>query len=240
MSENIVVVKNLSKSFGKKIVLSNLNLEIRKGEICAIVGNNGTGKTTLIRMLCNQLKPNEGQILFSKKDIKVGSLIESPGLFGDMTAFNNLKAKALCLGYKYTDEQLNDLLELVSLADTGKKMANKFSMGMKQRLGIALALLGDPEVLILDEPTNSLDPQGINEVRKIIERVNKEKGVTIIISSHILEELYKVATRFCIMHKGEVIKDISIDKLRVECKDMPIDEYYLKTLEDFDKTETGG
>ena len=110
-------------------------------------------------------------------------------------------------------------------------------MGMKQRLGIALALLGDPEILILDEPTNSLDPQGINEVRKLIEKINKEKGVTIIISSHILEELYKVATKFCIIHKKGIIKEIAIDTLREECKDMPIDEYYLKTLEEFDKNE---
>ncbi len=236
MSENLITLKGLSKSFGKKTVLSNLNLEIRKGEIYAIVGNNGAGKTTLIKMLCNQLKPNEGQIVFSKKGIKVGTLIESPGLFGDMTAFNNLKAKALCLGYKYTDEQLNDLLELVSLSDTGKKTANKFSMGMKQRLGIALALVGEPEVLMLDEPTNSLDPQGINEVRKLIEKINKETGVTIIISSHILEELYKVATRFCIIHRGQVIKEIATEDLKEEIGDMHIDDYYLKTLEEFDKT----
>ncbi len=236
MSENLICVRGLTKTFGKKTVLSNLNLEIRKGEIYAIVGNNGAGKTTLIRMLCNQLKQNEGEIVFSKKNLKVGTLIESPGLFGDMTAFNNLKAKALCLGYKYTNEQLNDLLELVSLGDTGKKLVSKFSMGMKQRLGIALALIGDPDVLMLDEPTNSLDPQGINEVRKLIEKINREKGVTIIISSHILEELYKVATRFCIIHRGQVIKEIATEDLKKECDDMRIDEYYLKTLEEFDKT----
>ena len=236
MSENLICVRGLTKTFGKKTVLSNLNLDIKKGEIYAIVGNNGAGKTTLIRMLCNQLKQNEGEIVFSKKNLKVGTLIESPGLFGDMTAFNNLKAKALCLGYKYTNEQLNDLLELVSLGDTGKKLVSKFSMGMKQRLGIALALVGEPDVLMLDEPTNSLDPQGINEVRKLIEKINREKGVTIIISSHILEELYKVATRFCIIHRGQVIKEIATEDLKKECGDMRIDEYYLKTLEDFDKS----
>ena len=236
MSENLICVRGLTKTFGKKTVLSNLNLEIRKGEIYAIVGNNGAGKTTLIRMLCNQLKKNEGEIVFSKKNLKVGTLIESPGLFGDMTAFNNLKAKALCLGYKYTNEQLNDLLELVSLGDTGKKLVSKFSMGMKQRLGIALALIGDPDVLMLDEPTNSLDPQGINEVRKLIEKINREKGVTIIISSHILEELFKVATRFCIIHRGQVIKEIATEDLKEEIGDMHIDDYYLKTLEDFDKS----
>ncbi len=129
-----------------------------------------------------------------------------------------------------------ELLELVSLNDTGKKKVGKFSMGMKQRLGIALALIGDPEVLLLDEPTNSLDPQGINEVRKLIEKINKERGVTIIISSHILEELYKVATRFCIIRSGHIIKEITTRQLKIECGDMRIDDYYIKIIEDFDKS----
>lgn len=234
---SVISIREVNKSFGKKTILSNLNLEINKGEIYAIVGNNGAGKTTLLRMICGQLKPNGGEIVFSDNKTKIGTLIESPGYFKDMTAYDNLKAKALCLGYKYSKQQLLDLLEFVSLKDVDKKKAGKFSMGMKQRLGIALALLGDPEILILDEPTNSLDPQGINEVRKLIEKINKEKGVTIIISSHILEELYKVATKFCIIHKKGIIKEIAIDALKEECKDMPIDEYYLKTLEEYDKNE---
>ena len=232
---NVIEINGITKKFGKKTVLSNLNLQIKKGEICAIVGNNGVGKTTLLRMICGHLKADEGEVAFSDNNSKVGVLIESPGLFGDMSAYDNLKLKALCLGYEHTKEQLLALLELVELKDVGKKSTAKFSMGMKQRLGIALALLGNPEILLLDEPTNGLDPQGINEMRKLIEKINKETGVTIVISSHILEELVKVATRFCIIHNGTIIKDVSISELKEECKDLPIDEFYLKTLEEYDK-----
>lgn len=147
-------VTDLSKAFRQKAVFSNLNLEIERGEIYGLVGNNGSGKTTLLRVIAGMLKQDSGEVCFADKNVKIGVLIENPGLFRDMTAYENLKAKALCIGYNCNTNMLLNLLELVGLGDVGKKLVLKFSMGMKQRLGLALALLGDPDFLVLDEPIN--------------------------------------------------------------------------------------
>lgn len=230
--EEILSIKNLCKSFRKHKVLTSINLSVKKGEIYGVVGNNGAGKTTLFKILCGLLPASGGTVEFSPALTQngVGTLIENAGLFKDMNAFENLKAKALCLGKKYTDAQIDELIRLVGLESAGKKNVLRYSMGMKQRLGIALALIGDPELLILDEPLNNLDPQGIAEVRNLLIRLNKERGITVILSSHILEELVKTATQFCILNDGEFVKQYSTEQLLAECGDRPIDEYYIEIV----------
>jgi len=228
--EKIIEIKNISKKFGKNEVFSNINIDIIKGEIYALVGNNGAGKTTLLKIVCDLLQQNSGKIVL-EKNCRLGCLIESPGVFGDMNAFQNLKAKALSIGFKCKKEYIYDLLKQVGLENVGKKLVAKFSTGMRQRLGIALALLGNPDVLILDEPINGLDPQGILEIRELLMKINKEKCATMIISSHILDELMKIATWFCFLNNGQIIKNISKTELIKEANKMPIDEYYLKVIE---------
>ncbi len=229
--ENILVIKELVKKFGKKTVLDGLNLEIKQGAIYGIVGNNGVGKTTLLRIVLGFLKQDNGTVEFAHDYTgNVGSLIEAPGLFEDMTAYQNMKAKALCMGYKTKKPEIIELLQFVGLDGKDKKRVKKFSMGMKQRLAIALALLGDPELLILDEPTNGLDPQGIIEIRQLILKAHKEKGVTIMVSSHILDELAKLATDFCIIKAGKVLKTMTVDELNHELNGKDINEYYVKLI----------
>ena len=225
-------VTDLSKAFRQKAVFSNLNLEIERGEIYGLVGNNGSGKTTLLRVIAGMLKQDSGEVCFADKNGKIGVLIENPGLFRDMTAYENLKAKALCIGYNCNTNMLLNLLELVGLGDVGKKLVLKFSMGMKQRLGLALALLGDPDFLVLDEPINGLDPQGIHDMRAAISRIYSEKRTTMMISSHILDELERIATKFCFLHDHRIIKQISKDEMVKERGEQPIDEYYLKILKE--------
>ncbi len=231
----LITVKNLNKKFKSKEVLSDINLSIEKGEIYGLIGNNGAGKTTLLRILCNMLQPTSGTITLHKEafvsDVPIGALINGPELYFDMTAYQNIKAKALALNVRYSDNEIYELLDLVGLEDTGKKTVRTFSMGMKQRLGIALALVGDPDLLILDEPINGLDPQGILEIRNLLTRIKKDRGVTIIISSHILDELAKTATRFCVLHKSRIIKNCTKEEFISECGDMEIDVYYLKLLQ---------
>ena len=236
--ENILEINNLTKKYGNKTVLSSFSAEFKKGEIYGLVGNNGAGKTTLLKLICGLIKPNDGEIKFASikkedkrdKKISIGALIESVGYFPEMTAYENLKAKGLCLGYDCSKDTINALLNKVGLNDVAKKRVGKFSTGMKQRLAIALALMGEPELLLLDEPLNGLDPQGINEVRKIIAKIPQELNTTIILSSHILDELFKVATRFIILKDGKLLKNISKNDLIKEKGDLPIDEYYLKLI----------
>ena len=230
--KELVKISNLTMRFGKKTVLTDVNISIKEGEIYGIVGNNGAGKTTLLKLVCGLLKPVSGSIIFgdSVKPPIIGTLIESPGLYFDMSAYENIKAKSLCMGIKYTKGQIEDLLSVVGLDNVRKKSVRTFSMGMKQRLAIAIALVGDPELLILDEPINGLDPQGINDIRNLVLKIHKERNVSIIISSHILGELAKIATRFCVINKGRVIKECSKDEFVSECGEKDINEYYLEII----------
>ena len=232
--KTLLRTNDIKKSFGKKRVLSDVNLEIKKGEMNGLVGNNGAGKTTLLKMFCNLLRPTGGTITLNEQafasSVPIGALIENPALYFDMTAYQNLKAKAIALNVKYSQKDIYDLLKIVDLQDTGKKDVRKFSMGMKQRLGIAMALVGDPDLLILDEPINGLDPQGIIEIRSILERLHRERNVTMIISSHILDELAKTATRFCVINHGEIIKNCTKQQFMTECKGKDIAEYYLQLI----------
>lgn len=222
----ILETKALTKIYGKKTAVNNLNLRIKEGEIYGFIGKNGAGKTTTMKMMCNLAKPTNGEVLFKGLDAKktiemkgrIGCLIETPGILPNMTAYENLKAKCLFMGVKENDA-IEKLLETVNLKDTGTKKAGKFSLGMKQRLGIALALVGNPDILLLDEPINGLDPEGIMEIRELILRLNRERNITVFISSHILEELSKIATTYGIIHKGELIKELTHDELMAQCNE---------------------
>ena len=220
--DNVVSIKDISKYYGKSQVLKNVSLEIPNGSIFGLVGRNGAGKTTLMRIITGLAEPTSGSYSISgvsskDKNIltvrrRMGSIIESPAIFRNLSAYDNIKLQYINLGMTSYDD-IPELLELVELKDTGKKTAGKFSLGMRQRLGIAVALCGKPDVLILDEPINDLDPQGIIEMREILLRINKEKHTTILISSHILEELSKLATYYAFIDNGEILQTLSSEEL---------------------------
>lgn len=212
MSENkdfVIKVNGVSKDYGKAHVLENMTFTVPKGSIFGLVGRNGAGKTTIMRIIAGLQKPTSGKVEYGfdhKKLGNIGALVELPSIYSNASARDNLVYQYMNLGLKI-DDSIDKSLEFVGLGDTGKKKAGKFSLGMRQRLGIAMAMAGDPELLILDEPINGLDPQGIIQIREVLEKLNKEKGVTIIISSHILSELSKLATDFAFVEKGKVVKE---------------------------------
>ena len=236
----ILQTKNLTKKYGNKIVVDHVSMTICKGDIYGFIGKNGAGKTTLIRMVCGLAKPTIGNLsLFGsdhlvEKRAKLCTVIESPALFPNMTARENLIVQ--CKLQNITDlRKIDEILELVGLHDTNKKKAKNFSLGMRQRLAIAIALIGEPELLILDEPTNGLDPEGIKEIRELIVHLNQAKGLTVLISSHILGELSKFATRYGIIHKGKLIEELTEEDLWKRCSDgnsnePDLEEYFLKAI----------
>ena len=215
---------SLTKSYNGKAAVNHLSMQVRQGAIYGFIGRNGAGKSTTLKMLCGLAKPTEGEIrLFGKpaEDSymarRLGCLIESTGLYPNMTARQNMMMKAKCMGL--TDEKSVDrALASTGLSDTGSKKARYFSMGMKQRLGIGLALLGNPDLLILDEPINGLDPEGTREVRELLLALSQE-GKTLIISSHILGELSKVATHYGIIKEGNLVEQIDRETLEGNCRD---------------------
>lgn len=220
--EYILETNNLEKIYGNYKVISNLNMHIPKGSIYGLIGKNGAGKTTLIRILCGLQKPTSGTytiygVLNTNKKIimerkRIGAIIESPSICLDMTAEENLKKQYKIIGIPNSDN-LYDILKLVRLENTGRKKARYFSLGMKQRLGLAIALVGHPDALILDEPINGLDPEGIIEIRELILKLNKENGITFLISSHYLDELSKIATCYGFIDKCKIIKEITKEDL---------------------------
>ena len=219
--DHILQTENLCKSYGKFKALNDLTINVPKGAIYGMVGRNGAGKTTLIRIITGLNNPTSGEYSImgvKNKDKKIlevrrkmGAVVETPSLHPEMTAKDNLIQQTKALGI--SDEKLDDILKLVGLANTGRKKAKNFSLGMRQRLGIAFSLVGDPEFLVLDEPINGLDPQGIMEVREMILRLNHEKGITILISSHILDELSRLATHYGFIERGHVMKEMSAEEL---------------------------
>lgn len=220
--EYILEAKNIEKKYGHFKSLDNLNMHIPKGAIYGLIGKNGAGKTTLIRLLCGLQRPTSGEYTLygtlnnsrkiAEERKRVGGIVETPSICLDMTAEDNLKEQYKIIGLPSYDN-LQEILELVRLNNTGKKTAKHFSLGMKQRLGLAISLVGNPDLLILDEPINGLDPEGIIEIRELILRLNKEKGITFLISSHYLDELSKIATFYGIIDKGKIIKEIDKDEL---------------------------
>lgn len=225
--EYVLKTDKLSKSYRRARVLSDLDMKVPKGSIYGLVGRNGAGKTTLIRLICGLQKPSGGSFTLygaesGSRDIvkarrRMGAMVESPSIHLDMSAEDNLKQQQLVLGLP-SHEDIPDLLRLVGLEDTGKKKARAFSLGMKQRLGIAVALAGDPDFLILDEPTNGLDPQGIVEMRELLLKLNRERQVTVLISSHILDELSRLATHYGIIDDGRMVKELSAEELDAICR----------------------
>ena len=225
--EYILETHNLEKRYKNFKAISNLNMHIPKGAIYGLIGKNGAGKTTLIRVICGLQKPTSGTYSIygientNKKIDKVrkrmGAIVELPAIRLEATAEDNLKEQFKIVGLPNFDN-LHELLKLVGLTKTGKKKAKNFSLGMKQRLGIAIALVGNPDFLILDEPINGLDPEGIIEIRELILRLNKEKKITFLISSHYLDELSKIATEYGFLDKGKIIKEISKQELEQSSK----------------------
>jgi len=220
--ENIIEIKNLKKKYDQKFELGEIDIKIPKGVIVGLIGENGAGKTTLIRVICGLQKPTAGNYFIygvsnrsreiSKSRQRIGAIIEKPSLCLDMTAEDNLKKQYKVVGIPDYNN-LHDILKTVKLDDTGKKLAKNFSLGMKQRLGIAISLVGNPDFIILDEPINGLDPEGIIEIRELILKLNKEKGITFLISSHYLDELSKIATCYGFIDKCQIVKEISKKEL---------------------------
>lgn len=218
----ILETNNLEKRYKDFKALSHANIHIEKGSIYGLIGKNGAGKTTLIRIICGLQEPTNGKYSIygidnSNGDItnarkRMGAIIETPSIYGEMTAKDNLIEQYKLIGMPSLDG-IDEILKLVGLSNTGKKKAKNFSLGMKQRLGIALALANNPDFLILDEPINGLDPQGIIEIRELILKLNKEKKITVLISSHYLDELSKIATHYGFLDNGAIIKEISSEKL---------------------------
>ena len=221
--ENILKTVDITKKFSKKVAVSAVNMNIKKGDIYGFIGRNGAGKTTLIKMLVGLSQPTSGSIeLFDSKNLnkarrKIGTVIEAPAFIPHLSARQNMLIQLTLLGSK-DKSIIDETLKLVGLDNVGNKKVKKFSLGMKQCLGIAMTLMGEPEFLILDEPTNGLDPEGIIEIRQMLKKLNQEKGLTILISSHILGELSKLATRYGIINDGVLIDEFTEQELTERCQ----------------------
>jgi ABC-2 type transport system ATP-binding protein len=221
MSEVILTATGLTKTYGDYKAVNDLSITIEKGKIYGLIGKNGAGKTTLIRMLAGLIFPDSGELSIygetSEKGLSAGRrkmsfIVESPAFFSNFTSYENLKSKSIRYG-NFDREKIEKLLEKVELDPKSKKAAADFSLGMKQRLGLAMSLIGDPEFIVLDEPTNGLDPQGIIDMRNLIREINREMGVTVLVSSHILAELSQICDEFIIIDKGKKIENITKQQL---------------------------
>lgn len=222
MAETVIELKGLTKVYRKFTAADSFDLTAERGHIRGLIGPNGAGKTTLMRMIAGITKPTSGEMLFfgSAEDLdksrrKMSFMIESPIIDPTMTAYENMNYVRIVRGIK--DNKIKEVLDFVGLGDTGRKKAGKFSLGMRQRLGIGMSLLTEPEVMVLDEPVNGLDPEGIVYVRKIIKQLAEEKNVTVIISSHLLSELSELCTDFTLMNHGKLIESISAEELHAKC-----------------------
>ncbi len=225
--EYVLTTQALSKHYGNFKAFNNLTMKVPKGAIYGFIGKNGAGKTTLIRLICGLQAPTSGEYtLYGRKSgdghlhdsrRRMGAVVETPSIYLNMSAIDNLKHQYMILG-KPSFEGIDELLNLVGLAHAGRKKAKDFSLGMRQRLGIAIALAGDPDFLVLDEPVNGLDPQGIIEIRELILKLNREQQMTFLISSHILDELSKLATHYGFIDNGHIVREISAEDLEAACR----------------------
>ena len=225
--EYVLKTQNLSKKYRRFAALDGLSMSVPKGSIYGFVGRNGAGKTTLIRVICGLQRQTSGAYSLygidgksgsiTKSRRRMGAVVETPAIYTELSARDNLRQQYRILGLPSFDG-IDELLELVGLSDTGSKKARKFSLGMRQRLGIAVALCGNPDFLVLDEPINGLDPQGIIEIRELILKLNREKQITVLISSHILDELARLATHYGFIDKGRIIKEMSAEELEAQCR----------------------
>ena len=225
--EYVLTTNALSKHYGHFKALDGLTMRVPKGAIYGFVGRNGAGKTTLIRLICGLQNPSSGgyalygvdsrEKAITRTRRRMGAVVETPSIYLDLTAEDNLREQYRVLGLP-DENGIAELLKLVGLQDTGKKKVRNFSLGMKQRLGIAVALAGDPDFLVLDEPVNGLDPQGIIEIRELILKLNRERQITVLISSHILDELAKLATHYGFIDSGRMVKELSAEELEAACR----------------------
>ena len=225
--EAVLQTHGLCKRYRRFTALENVNMNVPRGAIYGLVGKNGAGKTTLIRVICGLQEPTAGDYTLYGARLgdkalhrarrRMGAVVETPSLYPDMTARQNLKLQYRVLGLP-EDKGIDELLKLVGLSNTGKKKAGHFSLGMKQRLGIAIALCGDPDFLVLDEPTNGLDPQGIVEMRELILQLNRERQITVLISSHILDELAKLATHYGFLDGGRLVRQVTAQEVEAACR----------------------
>lgn len=221
---NVVETRGLTKSYRGKRAVDRFDLHVAQGDIYGFVGKNGAGKSTVMKMVCGLVTPDEGEIeLFGGRmgegALRIGALIEAPGLVPNLTAHENLMAKALAVGVADAPARCRETLALVGLEGVGRKKAKGYSLGMKQRLGLALALVGSPDLLLLDEPLNGLDPEGTRAMRNLIVRLNQTLGVTVVISSHVLDQLDRVATRFGVIAEGRMVREMTSDQMQAECGD---------------------
>lgn len=223
----VLTANSLCKQYKNFKALNGFTMHVPKGAIYGFVGKNGAGKTTLIRIICGLQDPTSGDYSIygisnnskeiSKSRRRMGAVVETPSIYLDMTAQDNIKQQYRILGLP-SFEDIPELLKLVGLENTGKKKAKNFSLGMRQRLGIAIALAGDPDFILLDEPVNGLDPQGIVEMRELILKLNRERQITVLISSHILDELSRLATHYGFIDGGRMVKEISAEELENACR----------------------
>ena len=222
----VIQTMGLSKRYRDRWAVDHLDLRVEQGDIYGFIGQNGAGKSTTLKLLCGLARPTQGEALIFGKPVRdsvarrrVGALIEQPGLYPDLSGWENLRLYATLLGLDSPERQVDGILETVGLAPGEKKPVKHCSMGIKQRLGMALALLGGPDLLLLDEPINGLDPEGIREMRELLLRLNRERGLTILVSSHILGELSKIATRYGIIQEGRLVEQITAAELEQKCAD---------------------
>ena len=242
--ENILQVKSLTKMFGQNYAVDNVDMNIYRGDIYGFIGRNGAGKTTLIRILLGLCEKNSGEVeLFGSTNLlegrdKIGCIIENPAVFPKMTARENIIAQSKAVGVNLSETEIAEILKTVDLDTSMKKKTKDFSLGMKQRLSIALALVGNPEFLVLDEPINGLDPEGIRDIRNLILKLNREQNITVLISSHILGELHKLATRYGVIDKGRLIKEFTAKELDEKTEDgfeIKVKEADVQNTEEFFK-----
>ena len=222
----VIQTIGLSKRYKDRWAVDHLDLRVDQGDIYGFIGQNGAGKSTTLKLLCGLARPTHGEALIFGKPVRdsvarrrVGTLIEQPGLYPDLSGRENLRLYAALLGLDSPERQVDGILETVGLTPGEKKPVKHYSMGMKQRLGVGLALLGGPDLLLLDEPINGLDPEGIREMRELLLRLNRERGLTILVSSHILGELSKIATRYGIIQEGRMVEQITAAELEQKCTD---------------------
>ena len=247
----ILQTNALCKKYGKIQVLNDLTMNVPRGSIYGFVGKNGAGKTTLIRIICGLQYQDEGDLIIcgvKNTDTKInnvrrklGAIVETPSLHLNMTAKENVLLQLNVLGIRDDEGRTDELLEFVGLSDTGKKLVTNFSLGMKQRLAIAIALCGNPKFIVLDEPINGLDPQGIIDMRDLLNKINKERQITILISSHILDELSKIATHYGFIANGKIVAEMSAEELAAssqKCMTLTLDKIVNieKAMETFENT----
>lgn len=231
-----IETRGLCKAYGGRNVVDGLDMHVARGDIYGFVGRNGAGKSTTMKMICGMAHPTAGEVrLFDRATvdaagenpdapafsgaIRIGSLIENPGLYPNMSAYENMRCKAIALGMVDGKAEIEQLLCTVGLDAAGKKQARRYSLGMKQRLGLALALLGSPDVLLLDEPMNGLDPEGVREMRNLIVRLNEQRGITVLVSSHVLDQLGRMATRYGVIDAGRMVCEMTAEEVAKACGD---------------------